>query len=177
MKTKIYALLSLSLTLGACSGNAPKSDTISEATRAEPKSIPLTITSNGKAHQFEVEVAATPEAQAQGLMFRKELGADRGMVFPMKPPRTASFWMKNTVIPLDMLFIAPNGTIAFIGANRKPYSREPASAGVPVSGVLELRGGRASELGIVEGDKVQWGACAVPAAAPTKLAIASNFCP
>ncbi|MGK2910644.1 MAG: DUF192 domain-containing protein, partial [Sphingobium sp.] len=139
--------------------------------------IPLTITSNGKSHRFDVEVAATPEEQAQGLMFRKELAADRGMVFAMKPPRTASFWMKNTVIPLDMLFIAPDGTIAFIGANRKPYSREPASAGVPVSGILELRGGRASELGIAEGDKVQWGACAVPDATPTKAAMASNFCP
>ncbi|CAN5155949.1 hypothetical protein BH11PSE5_BH11PSE5_12060 [soil metagenome] len=110
-------------------------------------------------------------------MFRKELPADGGMVFPMTPPRTASFWMKNTVIPLDMLFIRTDGTIALVAANTKPYAREPVSAGVPVAAVLELRGGRAAELGVKEGDKVKWGACAVPDVRPHESWDRASFCP
>jgi uncharacterized membrane protein (UPF0127 family) len=107
-------------------------------------------------------------------MFRKSIAADGGMLFPMNPPRTASFWMKNTLIPLDMLFIRTDGSIAFIAANTQPYSREPVSAGVPVTAVLELRGGRAAELGIAEGGRVSWGKCADPAG---KSRPGLDFCP
>ena len=114
------------------------------------------------------------EEQEQGLMFRKEIAADGGMLFPMEPPRTASFWMKDTLIPLDMLFIHTDGSIAFIKAQAQPYAREPVSAGVPVAAVLELRGGRAAELGIGEGDRVSWGPCAVGIIAETGD---RGFCP
>lgn len=107
-------------------------------------------------------------------MFRKSLDADGGMLFPMAPPRTASFWMKDTLIPLDMLFIRTDGTIALVAANAAPYSRVPVSAGVPVAAVLELRGGRAAELGISEGDSVAWGSCVDPA---SKTNGALDFCP
>jgi len=89
-------------------------------------------------------------------MFRTRLAGDRGMIFPYDPPQQASFWMKNTLIPLDMLFIDAGGRVARLAANATPMSLDPISSGVPVSGVLELRGGRAAELGIKEGDSVTW---------------------
>jgi uncharacterized protein len=175
---EVRLLLPLLLILSACSAKAPAGENaVAAADTSAKATIPLTVTGKSGTHRFDVEVAATPEEQAQGLMFRTELAPDGGMVFPMKPPRTASFWMKNTVIPLDMLFVRSDGTIASIAANRKPYSREPSSAGVPVAGVLELRGGRAAELGIAEGDKVRWGSCAVPAATPAPALSAIRFCP
>jgi uncharacterized membrane protein (UPF0127 family) len=89
-------------------------------------------------------------------MFRTELADNAGMVFPFPEPRVASFWMKNTVIPLDIIFVRADGTIESIAANTVPYSTTPVVAGEPVIAVLELRGGLAAELGIVAGDKVQW---------------------
>ncbi|WP_420144232.1 DUF192 domain-containing protein [Sphingobium sp.] len=136
--------------------------------------LPVIIRTASGARRFDVEVAATLQEQEKGLMFRKELADDGGMIFPMEPPRTASFWMKDTLIPLDMLFIHTDGTIAFLKSEAQPYAREPVSAGVPVAAVLELRGGRAAALGIREGDRVSWGGCAVPA---EKRTTDLNFCP
>ena len=89
-------------------------------------------------------------------MFRQSLAPDRGMIFPYDPPVNASFWMKNTLIPLDMVFVRPNGTIARIAENTVPLSLDPVPALEPVSAVLEIAGGRASELGLKPGDKVVW---------------------
>jgi uncharacterized membrane protein (UPF0127 family) len=89
-------------------------------------------------------------------MNRSELAPDRGMIFPFDPPRGASFWMKNTLIPLDMIFVATDGSIANIAANTVPLSLEPVLSEGPVGAVLELAGGRAAELGIKPGDKVDW---------------------
>ena len=118
--------------------------------------IPLTISSGGRTHRFTVEVARTPEEQATGLMNRQSLAPDRGMIFLYPAPQPASFWMKNTLIPLDMIFIRPDGTIARIEANTVPLSLDPVPSLEPVSAVLELAGGRAAELGIKAGDRVQW---------------------
>lgn len=118
--------------------------------------VPLTIRANGKAHLFRVEVAATPQEQAHGLMFRETLAPDAGMIFPFPEPRVASFWMKNTLIPLDMVFIRKNGTISSIAANTVPHSLIPVSSYEPVAAVLELPGGRAAALGIEAGDTVRW---------------------
>jgi uncharacterized membrane protein (UPF0127 family) len=119
--------------------------------------VPLEIHSGEQVHAFTVEVARTPDQQARGLMFRETLGPDEGMIFPFQPPRPASFWMRNTLIPLDMLFVRADGTIARIAANTVPMSDESVtSGGEPVAAVLELRGGRAAELGISEGDRVSW---------------------
>jgi uncharacterized membrane protein (UPF0127 family) len=118
--------------------------------------VPLTVQSATGLHRFTVEVARTPEEQARGLMYRRSLADDRGMVFPYDPPRAVGFWMKNTYIPLDIIFIRPNGRIARIAANTTPLSLEPVSSVEPVSTVLEIRGGRAAELGIREGDLVSW---------------------
>lgn len=165
--------------LAACSpatGPTPGNDSGNDnpASAAQAALLPLVIQTATGTHRFDVEVAATEAEQEQGLMFRKAMAPDHGMLFPMVPPRTASFWMKNTVIPLDILFIQPDGTIAFIGANAVPYSREPVSAGVPVAAVLELNGGRAAALGIAQGDRVAWGGCAT---ADGKSAVDLNFCP
>jgi len=118
---------------------------------------PLEVRTSAGVRKFSVEVARTPDEQAQGLMYRTSLPADGGMIFPFVPPRPASFWMKNTVIPLDMIFIRTDGTIAVIAANTVPNSLDPVtSLGEPMAAVLELAGGRAAELGIAEGDKVTW---------------------
>lgn len=119
--------------------------------------VPLEIrAASGTVHHFKVEVARTEAEQARGLMFRESLAPDAGMIFPMDPPRSASFWMKNTVIPLDMIFVRADGVIARIAADTVPYSLDPVDSGEPVAAVLELAGGRAAELGLAEGDKVTW---------------------
>ena len=117
--------------------------------------MPLTIRSASGLHRFTVEVAATPEQQERGLMFVKSLAANRGMVFPYDPPEDVSFWMKNTLITLDMLFIRADGTIARI-VTAKALDLTAIPAGEPVAAVLEIRGGRAAELGIKTGDRVDW---------------------
>ena len=115
----------------------------------------LTIRSADGVHRFTVEVARSPEEQAQGLMFRRSLAPDRGMIFPYNPPQPVAFWMRNTLIPLDMIFIRADGRIARI-ATAKPLDETPVPAGEPVAAVLEIAGGRAAELGISEGDSVEW---------------------
>ena len=117
--------------------------------------MPLTIRSGNRVHRFTVEIAATPEQQERGLMFRKSLADDRGMIFPYDPPQNVSFWMRNTLIPLNIIFIRSDGTIVRI-TKAKALDETPLPAGEPVAAVLEIRGGRAAELGIKEGDVASW---------------------
>ncbi len=118
--------------------------------------IPLTVESSGKRHAFRVEVARSAAEWNKGLMFRTALGASEGMIFVGRPPQQASFWMKNTVIPLDIVFIGTDKRILNIGANAVPYSLDPVPSIGPVIAVLELGGGRAAQLGIGPGDAVEW---------------------
>ncbi|MXP42190.1 DUF192 domain-containing protein [Altererythrobacter soli] len=118
--------------------------------------IPLTISQDGKEHRFRVEVAKTDAEQGRGLMFRTEMGPDEGMLFPTERPQARSFWMKNTVIPLDLIFVGPDGRITNIAANAVPYTLEPIPSSGPAIAVLELNGGRAAELGIRPGARVTW---------------------
>ena len=134
-------------------GNQEKKVPISEAGL---KMVPLTITGASDTHKFTVEVAATPQQQAMGLMFRKQLAADQGMIFPFPVERVASFWMKNTLIPLDIIFIRKDGTIESIAAETTPYSLESVRSNEPVAAVLEIAGGRAEQLSINAGDRVEW---------------------
>ena len=128
-----------------------------ERSPAGLEQVPLTITTGDhKTHRFTVEVAATPAEQEMGLMNRQSLAPDRGMIFPYAPPQAVSFWMKNTLIPLDMVFVRADGTIARIEANTAPLSLEPVPSGEPIGAVLEIAGGRAAELGIQPNDKVSW---------------------
>jgi uncharacterized membrane protein (UPF0127 family) len=115
----------------------------------------LTVHSKNGDHRFKVEIAATPEQQERGLMFRKSLAGDRGMIFPYQPAQDVAFWMKNTLIPLDIVFIRADGTIGRI-TTAKALDLTPVPSGGPITGVLEIRGGRAAELGIAEGDRAEW---------------------
>jgi len=140
----------------ACSPQAPAQNaTVEERPQLGLEQVPLTIHSANGVHRFRVQVAATGEQQEKGLMFRRSLPGDEGMVFPFDPPQEVSFWMKNTLIPLDMLFIRPDGRIGRI-ATAKALDLSPVPSGEPISTVLEIRGGRAAELGIRAGDAVDW---------------------
>lgn len=119
------------------------------------KVIDLTVEGQS-VQRFRVEVADTPEAQAMGLMYRAELGDFEGMVFPSDVPEQRSFWMKNTPLSLDIIFVGPDGRITNIAADTVPYSLQPVSSSGLASAVLELRAGRAAALGIRPGDKVEY---------------------
>ncbi len=161
----IFAAALIAFSLAACSPDS-QSAAASAASPAEsrgdvhPESglpvVDLAIHGSGSPHRFRVEVATSSAQQAKGLMFRTAMGADEGMIFPMSPPRMASFWMRNTVIPLDLLFVGPDQRVINIAANAVPYSEAPLQSDAPVSAVLELNGGRAAQLGIEPGDKVVW---------------------
>jgi uncharacterized membrane protein (UPF0127 family) len=115
----------------------------------------LTITSDdGKQHVFTVEVAATEQQQDTGLMFRTSVPADTGMLFPWPQPQISEMWMKNTIEPLDMVFIGADGTVKAIAENTVPYSLRVISSGVPVLATLELQAGITAALDINVGDKV-----------------------
>ena len=115
----------------------------------------LEVVTHGGVRHFIVEVADNGAARERGLMFRRRLAGDRGMLFDFKTPQPVAFWMKNTLIPLDMLFIAPDGRIISIARNATPMSEAPISSGGAVLGVLEIRGGRADEIGAKSGDRVR----------------------
>ncbi len=114
----------------------------------------LTIdTAHGPA-RFVVEMATDSTEQERGLMFRTHMAPNAGMLFDFHGPVMTSFWMKNTILPLDMLFIRANGTISTIHANATPYSQTPIPAAEPVRAVLEINAGRAKALDIAPGDLV-----------------------
>lgn len=117
---------------------------------------PLTILTAGGPRQFTVEVATTPAQMEQGLMFRQSMPADAGMIFDFREPQVATMWMKNTWIPLDMLFVDGAGHIVNIRERAVPGSTETIAAAAPVRAVIELNGGIAARLGIKPGDTVEF---------------------
>lgn len=121
-----------------------------------PQYLPITAKVNIHNHWIELEVARTPAQQQLGLMFRPHLPANRGMLFPVSPPQVASFWMKNCLIALDLIFIRSGRVVAI--AAEAPPCHTPAcpiyESGVPVDYVLELAAGRAAELGLQVGDSL-----------------------
>ena len=114
----------------------------------------IEIATKGGTQSFLVEIAADDEQRARGLMYRKELPEGRGMLFDFKREQEVGFWMKNTYIPLDMIFIREDGSIRRIAANTEPLSERTVPAGGPVRYVLEVIGGTARKLRIEPGDKV-----------------------
>ncbi|WP_225768562.1 DUF192 domain-containing protein [Inquilinus sp. Marseille-Q2685] len=122
---------------------------------AQPKTSDLTIeTAAGKSFHFTVELALTPEQQQRGLMFREKMAPDAGMLFVFDQAGPQAFWMKNTLIPLDMIFIRTDGTIANILEKVPPQTLDPRSSDGPAKAVLELNGGIARFLDIRPGDRV-----------------------
>ena len=122
------------------------------ATSAELQT--LEIASKTGVHAFQVEMAVTPEEKEHGLMFRRELPEGQGMLFDFQFDQNVAFWMKNTYIPLDMLFIRADGRILRIAENTEPMSERNIPSGGPVRAVLEVIGGTAKKLGIAAGDRV-----------------------
>jgi uncharacterized membrane protein (UPF0127 family) len=116
---------------------------------------PLAIVGGSGRHAFQVEVARNDADRAQGLMYRRYLAPDRGMLFDFGRVQPISMWMQNTYIPLDMIFIRPDGTIARIAENAEPLSTRTIPSGEPVLAVLEVIGGTASRLDLKPGDRVE----------------------
>ena len=114
-------------------------------------------------HAFNVEVVDTPESRAKGLMFREELADDAGMLFDFKQELEVSFWMSNTLIPLDMIFVGADGVVKTIHVNARPQDLTSIPSQVPVQFVLEIPGGRTEELGIKPGDTMEHDRVAKPA--------------
>ena len=124
---------------------------------ASPRALalePLEIVSKSGVHTFAVEMAVTPEEQAKGLMFRRELPEGHGMLFDFHQEQPATFWMKNTYVSLDMIFIRGDGRILRIAESTVPLSEALVPSGGPVRAVLEVVAGTARKLGIAPGDRV-----------------------
>ncbi len=117
----------------------------------------LEIESGTRTHTFEIWLAETPRQQEQGLMFVRDLPENRGMLFVSEVPRVFRMWMKNTYIPLDMVFIGQDGRIAKIAARTTPHSLDTISSDVPVAAILEIKGGEAARRALHRGDRVRWG--------------------
>lgn len=157
-----WLVTSLAAALAACSPQpaAEATPTAAAETPARHREsglavVPLTVTTAKGLQRFMVEVAATPAEQQKGLMFRTAMGPNEGMIFPNRPPQQRSFWMKNTVIPLDIIYIGPDRRVLNI-VTGVPYSTESLPSAGPVINVLELNAGRAEALGIKPGDAVAW---------------------
>jgi uncharacterized protein len=112
------------------------------------------VTSTGR-HVFQVEVAADDASRERGLMDRRYMAAGQGMLFEFMSDAPVAFWMKNTYIPLDMIFIAPSGVVTHIAANAEPLSERVIPSGGPCVAVLELNGGTAASIGLKVGDKIR----------------------
>ena len=144
----IGAMLILSLT-GCAAGGGP-------AGRSGESMERLTVVTSSGEHAFWVEIADEEVERQRGLMFRPPLEDDRGMLFewPGAAPREQSFWMRNTPSSLDILYIDPRGRIVSIASHATPFSETPIPSNGPANGVLELRAGRAHEIGAKPGDRV-----------------------
>ncbi|OLP15744.1 hypothetical protein BST81_24815 [Leptolyngbya sp. 'hensonii'] len=143
---------------GSESSTSPAPSPAQEITLNQGQSLPITARITIAGQTIDLEVARTFQEQATGLMFRTTLADNRGMLFPFHPPRSVSFWMKNTLIPLDMVFLR-QGRVQFISQNVPPCQADPCPAYGPdrnleIDQVIELRAGRTQELGLKVGDRL-----------------------
>lgn len=128
----------------------PAQAVLAKGARGEPLEI---VTPTGRT-KFLVEVVDNDATRSKGLMNRRSLAPDRGMLFDFKSPREVAFWMRNTYIPLDLIFIRADGRVLSIARNAKPFDETPIPSGGPILGVLEIPGGRAAQIGVLPGDRV-----------------------
>jgi uncharacterized membrane protein (UPF0127 family) len=140
--------LAAPLALAACAVQAQEAE-------IQFKRSSLVVATAKREIKFEVELATNDTERARGLMYRKQLGPYEGMLFDFYQEMPVSFWMKNTLIPLDMVFIAADGTVKHVHANAVPLTIDPVPSRFPVRAVLEINGGSAALLGIKPGDKVR----------------------
>lgn len=153
------ALIAAALVLAAGSGAWADPKPAQRACTAGQPEIkplqPLTLETGQGRYAFKVEDANNDAKRETGLMCRTALAADRGMLFDFKKPtNNVAFWMRNTLIPLDIVFIKPDGHVLSIARNARPLDETPLPAGGQIRGVLELAGGRAAQIGLMPGDKV-----------------------
>lgn len=147
LQTALKALLALqlcwaALMVGLASASAQALETLT------------LVTASGR-HGFQVEVMRTPDERAKGLMFRRFMPADRGMLFDFQRSEPVAMWMQNTYISLDMVFIRADGTVARIAERTEPLSTRTIPSGEPVLSVLEINGGIAEKIGLKPGDRVE----------------------
>jgi uncharacterized membrane protein (UPF0127 family) len=159
--------MAVAMVLVACSPAQPGSAQATDAASAREEQAPgvhpvsglriiaVSIKTRERIITFKTELADTPQAQARGLMFRNELADDEAMIFPSDAPEQRSFWMKNTPLPLDIIFIGTDGRITNI-ENAVPYSLDPVPSAGLATAVFEIRGGLSEKLGIKPGDKVDF---------------------
>ena len=147
---RALGLAALMATLGCA-----QQETKSGSAQAEVQIEQLTVDTDAGPVRFNVEIADTEAERNRGLMFRESLADDAGMLFDFPEPVMASFWMRNTIISLDIIFIGVDGRILNIGDHTVPYSDAPVPATGLTRGVLEIRAGRAEALGIRPGDRVR----------------------
>lgn len=134
----VLRALFLCVGLSACSANSSE----------------LVLVTKSGEYRFEVEIVDTDAARSKGLMYRTELAPNAGMLFDFKEVRPVSFWMRNTLIPLDMVFVAENGVVVNVHANAKPHDPTPIPSAAPVRFVFEIAGGRAKEIDLVAGSQL-----------------------
>jgi uncharacterized membrane protein (UPF0127 family) len=151
-KMAIGAVLLVAAALGGCAQSDSKAN---DGAEAAVQTEQLTVETDNGPVTFTVEIADDEAERNRGLMFREPLPDDRGMLFHFQEPEMASFWMRNTPSSLDIIFIGVDGRILNIGERTTPYSDDPVPAIGLTRGVLEIRGGRAAELGIRPGDRVR----------------------
>ena len=151
MISKVFAAAFALLTL-ACAPPAPERAAPPAATAEVYEPVDV-VTAQG-VRRFRVRIADDPAERERGLMFVSVLPEDEGMLFDFKEPSPRAFWMKNTLIPLDIIFIGADGRIINIAENTTPYSLEPVPSAGPALAVLEIGGGLSAELGIKPGDRV-----------------------
>jgi uncharacterized membrane protein (UPF0127 family) len=133
---------------------APALATVPDCPNHDLARVPVSfITAKGR-FDYRLEVAATPAQQECGLMYRKAMPRAVGMDFPMSPPRSASFWMENTVLPLDLVFVGADGRVVHVG-HGKPFSRDLIDSGGIAARVIELNAGEAARIGLKPGDRVE----------------------
>jgi uncharacterized protein len=145
------AAIALALATGCRAPAAPA------PSRSDASAAPLVVleSPSGRESQVRVEVMRTPAELERGLMFRERLGADEGMLFVFSESDDRAFWMKNTLIPLDMIFISEGGAVVGLVANAEPLTTTPRSVGAPSRYVLEVNGGWCAAHGVAAGDRVR----------------------
>jgi uncharacterized protein len=148
----VAALVAALAALPACKSGGQRAG----ATSAPPTVATVAIDTGGRKVAFRVEVAVTPEEHARGLMYRSQLADDAGMIFVFEEPSIQRFWMKNTLIPLDMVFIGTDRKIVGVVENAAPETESERMVGAPSQYVLEIGGGLAARLGIHRGETVDF---------------------
>lgn len=150
MKRAALFLAGAALAVACANSPAPSPDPFPAMPQAE-----IDVETAGGTHRFRVWIAADDPSRTRGLMFVRKLSADRGMLFIFRAPQPAAFWMKDTYLSLDLIFIDPQGQVLNIARDARPFSLTPIESDGPVIAVLELAGGTAERIGLAPGDRIE----------------------